>query len=118
MTKEEILKQKCDRPDNMSDDTYLDLEGNVIDGKAQDVLDAMEKYAQQQCELQKNKCNRMKKTIIVLDNYTMKVHVYQNAVNDDKDADKFIAEIEHPKHRLSECSWMVVDKLELIIETK
>lgn len=60
----------------------------------------------------------MKKTIIVLDNYTMKVHVYQNVINNDNEAEAFITNKEYPFHKLSQCSWMVVDKLELVIETE
>ena len=56
----------------------------------------------------------MKKTIIVLDNYTQKVHVYQNAVYDENKAEDFVI----MNHKLERCNWMVVDKLELIIETK
>lgn len=61
----------------------------------------------------------MKKTIIVLDNYTMKVHVYQNAIDDmpgwSNNIDDFLVS---KNHKPSQCNWMVVDKLELIIETE
>lgn len=60
----------------------------------------------------------MKKTIIVLDNYTMKVHVYQNVIKNDNQAEDFITNREYPNHKLSQCSYMVVDKLELVIETE
>ena len=58
------------------------------------------------------------KTVIVLDQRTSKVHIYQNVLSEDADAETFITNLEYPTHRLSECSWMVVDKLELIIETE